>query len=189
MSSNSPSLIHQKIKGTSPTPEEHDFILWTDGSGYENGCTGSASILVENETGIKEVRISSTSSQSTHRAEFEALLNGLQSILDLKGWGSIEEKRKLDQSAFKPTVYWYSDCESLVLSVYVDEKTKEPAFRRRLNGDLWCRFSFYETAFSITPIHIDRNSMPEQALTDRLAGDSRILIKEYTETLKLDKII
>jgi hypothetical protein len=185
----SPYLIHQKIRGTSQRPDEHDFVLWTDGSGYDIGYTGSASVLLENETGKKEIRISTSSYQSTHRAEFEALLNGLQSILDSKGWDSLAEKKRLDQSIIKPTVCWFGDCESLVLSVYIDDTTKEPMFRRRLNGDLWHRFSYYETAFNITPMYIERNSMVEHALTDRLAGEGRILLKEYMETLKADKVI
>lgn len=185
----SPSQVHQQIRGTSPTPEEHDYILWTDGSGYDLGCGGSASILMEIETGKKEFRLSAFSHTSTHRAEFEAFLNGLQSIMDLNKWTTPDEKLKLDKRRIKPTVCWFGDCESLMLSSYVDEKTKEPVFRRRMNGDLWYRYSYYETAFTITPIHIERNSMPEHALTDRLAGEGRLLLKEYLETLQKDHVI
>lgn len=182
-------MIHQRIRGTSPTPEEHDFILWTDGSGYDLGFGGSASILLDNETGKREIRVSSASNQSTHRAEFEALLNGLQSVLEIRGWDTPAEKRRLDSTSVKPTICWFGDCESLILAVHIDDKTMEPTFRRRLNGDLWYRYSYYESAFSITPMHIERNSMPEHALADRLASESRMLIKDYLETLKVDNVI
>ena len=185
----SPPLIHQKIKDTSPTPEEHDFILWTDGSGYDTGHGASASILLDNETGKKEVRISANSTSTTHRAEFDALLNGLQAALEMRDWNTPADKLRLDQSRVKPSICWFGDSESLMLATYIDEHTGKPAFQRRLNGDLWYRYAYYETAFHITPIHIPRNSMPEHALADRLAGEARLLLKEYMECLKNDHII
>jgi hypothetical protein len=109
--------------------------------------------------------------------------------MEHKGWDTPAEKIRLDQSRIKPTVCWFGDCESLILSVYIDEETGQPMFRRRLNGDLWCRFSYYETALNITPMYIERNSVPEHKLVDRLASEGRLIVKEYIETLQKDGVI
>lgn len=184
--SSSPQEIHQRIKDTSPTPTEHDFIIWSDGSGHISGHSGASAIIRNNSTGETRARLSSTYAQSVHRAEFEGLLLGLHCVLEFGGWDTDDAKRSLDKITNKPRVCWHTDNEALALSVYRDPDTCEPFYRRKSSGDLWARFFYYESALRITPIFIPRNSLPEHALADRLASESSLIIKGYLSAINID---
>lgn len=178
------------IRDTSPSPEEHDFCLWTDGSGcMETGFTGSASLLIERETGRRETRVSANSYQSTYRAEFEAILNGLDSVFHVLGAHNASIKQQLMLSVVKPSVCWYGDNESLMLAAYQPSGEDMPVFRRKSHLDLWARYSYYAEALHITPMCIPRNSMPEHELVDRLSGESRMSLSDYIKTIEEDQII
>lgn len=177
---------HNKIRMLSPAEEDHDFVLYTDGAGYTDSYAASASIMTSDKYRIgRAVRVAAFNGQSTDRAEFEALLHGLQSIVDTMGWGSPGKIKDLQRRALKPSVCWYSDRESLVLAVYRDE-TGEPFYRRERQKDLWARLEFYETLFCITPMYIPRNSKPHHATADRLASECRILLKDYMGVITED---
>lgn len=182
--------LHKKIQSSSPEPQEHDFIIWTDGSGYDFGYSGSSSIILNVSSGKKDFRLNAAYAQTTHRAEFEGLLSGLQCVLEIGGWEKYGAKQKLDQlpQKVKPKVLWYGDNESLILAVYRTE-TGEPYYRRKTSADLWARFEYYERALQISPFYIPRNSLPEHALADRLAGESRQVLKDYVEILLEDQVV
>lgn len=177
--------IHHQIRAQSPDPKAHEFIIYTDGSGYADGYGGSASLMVSEKYEKREIRVSSYSHTSTDRAEFEALLMGLQSIIECMEWGEESEIKSLKFHPKKKTVCWFTDRESLVLAIWRDEDG-HPIYKRRKQGDLWARFEFYEQLFDITPILIERNSLEEHEYVDRLASESRLLVKEYLEIVNID---
>jgi len=178
--------IHRQIQASCPNKEAHDFVVYTDGSGYTDGYGGSASYMRSQKYDKQETRLASFSHTTTDRAEFEALLMGLQSILECMDWTSKSDIERLSSQPNKPTVIWFTDRESLVLSIWRNEDG-ETIFRRKKQKDLWARFEFYESVFDISPILIPRNSEDEHAFVDRLASESRLLVKEYLEIVKLDR--
>jgi hypothetical protein len=178
--------IHHQIRAQSPDVNAHDFLIYTDGSGYSDGYGGSACLVKSSKHNKREVRLIAYSHTSTDRAEFEALLAGLQSILECMGWDDTAELKALKFKPKKPSVCWFTDRESLVLSIWRDEDGNT-IYKRRKQGDLWARFEYYEGLFDITPMLIPRNSMDEHAFVDRLASEARLLVKEYLEVITLDQ--
>ena len=125
--------------------------------------------------GLYAARQIASNGTTVERMEFEALLIGLQSIIDVCSWDSNE----LTRVRFaKPTVLWTSDRESLVLAVKRDEHGK-PIYSRRSTPDLWCRFDWYEHIFTIVTNQVKRDTNPYHCITDRLAGDARTFSKSY----------
>ena len=110
--------------------------------------------------------------------EFEALLAGLQAILDMQDWKTKDHERL---RATRPLVWWETDCEHLALASWRSPNgdIKEgPYYRRKNWRDLWPRFEFYERLFTITPAWQPRNTDAIQALTDKIAGYGRNMMKE-----------
>lgn len=177
--------IHAQIRSLYPARENHDFELYTDGAGWQDTYGAAAAYIVSGKHKIQDCRVTSYAGISTNRAEFEALLSGLQGILENMKWDTPKAIKNLKCLPRRPSVYWVSDRESLVLSVY-KQPNGEPVYRRSSAPDLWCRFEFYERLFHITPIFIPRNSDIKQALCDRLAGEARVLMKEYIDILTLN---
>lgn len=177
--------IHRQIRAACPSEEAHDFIVVTDGSGFSDGYGGSSSIILSDKFAKREIRMAGFSHTSTDRAEFEGLLMGLQGILEIMDWTKEGDIKRLQFSPKKPTVCWYTDRESLVLSIWRDENG-DTVYQRRKQGDLWARFEFYEKLFDISPFLIDRNSTKEHVHADRLASEARLLVKEYLEIVSID---
>jgi len=177
--------IHSQIRASCPNEKAHDFIIYTDGSGYTDGYGGASSLMVSKKYGLRETRLISYSHVTTDRAEFEALLSGLQSIVESMGWSKVSKVKELMELPVKPSVCWYTDRESLALAIWRDENG-ETIYKRKTSGDLWARFEFYEQIFDISPFCIERNSTEEHAYVDKLASESRLIVKEYFEILKID---
>lgn len=182
----SPQEVHQRIRDTYPKPSEHAFTVWSDGSGHNSGHAASSAVVRNNASGVTEARLSACYAQNTHRAEFEGLLLGLHCVLEMGGWDTEESKSRLDKITNKPRVCWYTDNESLALSVFRMPDTSEPYYRRKSSGDLWARFFYYERALLITPLYIPRNSLPEHALADRMASEASLMLKGYLEVINLE---
>lgn len=104
------------------------------------------------------------------RSEFMALLIGLQSILDDMDWNNGPRLKAM--SVIPVKVAWYSDRESLVKSVNNE-------YGRKAQPDLWHWLGWYEQYFNVHGIHVKRETNPLQSLTDRLASEARIVIKDY----------
>jgi hypothetical protein len=107
--------------------------------------------------------------------EFEALLCGLQSIMDSEDWNTPAARMELARERCK--VVWKSDRADLVGCV----DAAETGHRRKGHPDMWRRFSFYEELFDIKAIFEPRNTDPSQALADKYASEARILIKDHME--------
>lgn len=182
-----PQQIHEQIRALYPDPRLHDFILHTDGSGHADGYGGSACLVESNSHRKRTLHLSAYSQTSTDRAEFEGLLNGLQSIVDMMQWSPAADYSALTQRPKKLSVAWFTDRESLALSVW-RQADGTTVYQRKKQGDLWARFEYYEKIFHVIPYLIARNSTPSHEYVDRLASEARILIKEYMEILKTEKL-
>ena len=132
-------------------PKQYDYILYTDGSGYElDGFSGWCAQAYSQVPGTdKRRRIMGCMSGSTvDRAELTALLEGLEMILAMdKGVPCIGERR--------PDILWYSDRESLVGGVM---KIWGPDKGRNSSPDLWARFAHYERKVHIRGVHVARET-------------------------------
>lgn len=155
-------------------PEQFDFEIYTDGSGWRDGYGGAAVVINSTPHNIRETVIMGCSYTTVERMEFEALLLGLQSIIQLKKWSDAE---LAELAKTPPEVFWLSDRESLVLGVRRGENG-DSIYARRSAPDLWHRFSFYEQLFSINAFYAGRNQISDQALADQLAGEARALFQE-----------
>lgn len=144
--------------------------MFTDGAGYQDGYGGSASLVTSAKHGKYFHRISAYTGTSTDRTEFMALIHGLQSIMEEMKW---TDKLRLRSMELIPIqVLWYSDRESLVKSVNRE-------YGRKAQPDLWAWFDWFERHFKVFGVHVKRETNHLQNLTDRLASEARILIKDY----------
>lgn len=157
---------------------EIDYFLYTDGSGHQDGYGGWSSLLVSDKHNIYDLRMTACKGTTTDRAEFEALLSGLQTIVDFHKLDIDRDFESFRQN--RPGLLWTSDRQSLVGSVQRDADGN-PVNRRRKMLDLWARFAFYEPLFSIHARYIPRESNPYQSITDVMASDGRVLIKNFME--------
>jgi ribonuclease HI len=157
---------------------DYDFFLFTDGSGHQDGYGGWASLIISPKWNVAEARMAACKGTTVERAEFEALLLGLQSILEKLKLENAAGYARLERTPMR--VFWLSDRESLVLSVKKNPDGST-VYRRKASPDLWARFAWYEKYFDVTPRHAKRESNPHHNLVDRLASDARVLVKDYME--------
>ena len=166
------------------------FLLFTDGSGCNDSFGGSASVAIH--TGeptfahyVTRATYSTTVFNNVDRMEFDGLLNGLQSILDalhIHTPPMLEDLRRR-----RPAVAWFTDRESLALSVWrpaIAEAgvPRPPFYARRASPDLWRRFDYYEELFHVIPMFNPRETLAAHTEIDELASEMRELIKEWTLT-------
>lgn len=158
-------------------PENVDFILFTDGSGYLDHLGGFGAIAV----GVSSISSSGyipscgcATHTETGRAEFTAVLNGLHSILDVNGWDneSLLESRFLGN---RMKVHIVSDRADLVGSI-------NRVYRRGSNSDLWAQYEWYERYMEITAEHVKRETNPTQSLVDKTASLMRLVLKDFVES-------
>lgn len=166
----------QIVRDHYPQRAEHEYFLVSDGSGHSDGFAGAACIMFSPQRVFCDIRCGSWSGSNTERAEFEALLMGLQAILDQMQVGQ-KEIEYLKKS--RPLVHWTTDRAQLVGSIVIDPDTQKPFWRRSTMPDLWARFDFYHEIFRITPFYLSRNSEAWHRVVDEVSSDMRILMKEY----------
>ncbi len=157
---------------------EPDFYLYTDGSGHTDGFGGWAALILSTRHNVYSQLMAGHSATTVARAEFHALLDGLQFILETMKWESPLEIERLEREP--ATVLWNSDREDLVRSVTRDAEGN-PIYRRKASPDLWARFAFYERLFQIEAQHTPRETNPYHNIVDRFASDARVLIKDYVQ--------
>lgn len=144
----SPQKLYARLRTHYPPLEDHAYFLLTDGSGHQNGVWGGSCMLLAPRFGLYRCAEVGGTCGSVERAEFEALLLGLQLIQDHR-----EGSKSLTHESLRiPKVYWVSDRQSLVLAVMRDkDDDNKPPYSRKSTPDLWRRFSFYEERMKITP--------------------------------------
>lgn len=187
MQENDPAAEHVKIEKLWPGYASTPYIAFTDGSGTIDDYGGASAIVarVNNWSGsgkavFDDVRTICVahSHTSVDRIEFTALLEALQSILEIHG--KVQDMR--------PVVKWFTDRESLAMSVWKPDGMN--SFYSRKNApDLWARLAWYEQSFYIVPSFGRRNKDPNQKLTDLLSSEMRESVKMLCEVYKHDGVI
>jgi hypothetical protein len=164
----------------SPEPEEHDLVLYTDGSGCMNGWGAWAAIvapveMLDGERRVlddeSEVAVGSTYGSTVARSECTAFLEGVRLALDIYAtWHeSLDDAVAEDGPA---RIYWFTDRDALARCFIFDEHD-EPINDRRTEKDLWMRFSAYSRYVRITPMAVKRNSVDGQKACDALCTVAR----------------
>jgi hypothetical protein len=154
---------------------EYDYQLYTDGSGFNDGYGGYASLLLSADNCCFNPSRGAVHPTSTSRMEFIALTTGLRSLYD---WLGLDNGNNLRMIEFRPpTILWVADREDLVKSV----DTAKSGYGRKANGDLWAQFEYFERLFSIQPIYIPRETNAWHSWCDLQSHQCRRLIKVYIE--------
>lgn len=183
-----PAHLFSWLEEIAPSPEEHDFVMSTDGSGCARGWGASASIIQEvslgefsRVLGKYQPIIRATYGSTVQRREFSAFLDGLHEILRLK-MGEVPEleddgEPKLDTRLHftgdkRITVLWYTDRANLAKSLLFDEDNVV-LNKRTTETDLWMRYASFARFFCITPMWTDRNLIPAQKMCDTLCDIAR----------------
>jgi len=198
-----PAHLFSWLDEVSPMPEEHDYVLSTDGSGCVKGWGASASIIQKvipggplgRVLGGYQPIISATYGSTVQRREFSALLDGLHEILRLE----LETPDDLlpEDSEEPPlnsllrfsgddriTVLWYTDRSNLAKSLLFDEDG-HVLNRRTAETDLWMRYAAMSRCFCITPMWTDRNKIPAQKACDALCTVGRNAMIETADKFKM----
>jgi len=154
-----------------------DIHLWTDGSGHEDGFGGWSCLASTPDKLVQRFAMGSVSGTSVDRMEFTAMIEGLRLVLEMwKKFPGVYENPMSDNPTLKkPRVLWFSDRESLVLSV-------KKVYSRDNCPDLWEAFSYYENLMYITARHItepDTETIEEFVEVDRQSSTARIVMKSY----------
>lgn len=170
------------LASIAPPPEEHDYVLYTDGSGHENGWGAYASVAKFNAEPAQHIlRLAGNYGSTVQRNELTAFLDGLHSIADhqlrrVMRLGLREVAPKNAWNTFlgddRITVLWFTDRQNLAKALIYDEDYR-PLNGRNNERDLWLRFSSMAKHFCITPLQVPRNSVPAQAVCDELCTIAR----------------
>ena len=148
------------------SPGLREYPVYTDGSGHKDGLGGAAYVL--RMPGPQLVsRVFASSRTSTARMEFEAILQALQEIVEHSG--VLKDSRR-----GKPSVWWVSDRQDLVLSCARLQG-------REANPDLWYWYGWYEGLLDIHPFYQGRAQTAMNRRADRLAGEGREMMKKLRE--------
>lgn len=198
-----------------PHPEEHDYVLYTDGSGCTRGWGAYAAIIEEigpvtrgdelaaSHRGVvwQDLRVGGTFGATVNRSEMEAFLSGMHAIMSrqlCKSEVLSDEEENDDPSQPKlgsplsrfsgndrTTVLWYTDRENLAKSLLFGADGNT-LYSRNKERDLWLRFSSMARHVCVTPMPTPRNSVAKQAVTDALCTLARsALVSQIDEFERL----
>lgn len=200
-SENGPHLFTW-LDSVAPAPEEHDFVLYTDGSGCTKGWGASASIIEQvslvddiRQAGGQRVLVSATYGSTVQRRELSAFLDGLHAILrvraesfldqELDDWSDIDRKNVLNNftGPNRVSVLWFTDRMNLAKSLLFDERG-DLLNARSSEVDLWLRFSAMARHVCVTPMCLPRNENPKQEMCDGLCGIARRALMAQTESME-----
>lgn len=155
-------------------PGIRDYAMYTDGSGHAD-TYGGAGCLIIPAGYTKGTRVAMARNHtSTARMEHEALLLGLEYICNAD---KLHSRLTSYEVVKKPTVFWLSDREDLVLSV-------AGVYQRKHNLDLWHRVSWFERLVDIHPYYAPRASTEGNIQMDELAGACRRMAKDLEAYLQ-----
>lgn len=168
-----------------PDYASSEYLLFTDGSGHQDKFGGYASLVIANYAHSPTKMaccVGGAFGTSVERMEFTGLLEGLQSILDTGGYNKSAGHAEL--AVRRPHIAWFTDRESLALSCWMPDGV--PFYRRKSCPDLWARYEWYEQFFTIIPIWCGRTTHAAQDVSDKLASEARVLVKDWIMTLHAD---
>ena len=196
------------LEEAAPDPYEHDYILYTDGSGCVGGWGGYAAIWerieLQNELRSPISRgclVSGTYGSTVQRSELNAFLDGVHSILTERGRELQEqaideaERYKLGTEGILPqftgpdriSILWYTDRSNISQSLLYN-LDGDPLASRAKERDLWMRWSFMAKHVCVTPMCRPRNVVDGQAICDELAGAARALLKGASASLAASSV-
>jgi len=159
---------------------DHDFTVLTDGAGHQDGYGGAGVVCMSQRFDAFFFRVLACNGTNTDRMELTALLEGLQGIMDELGADGEGGRQRL--LARRPTVLWVCDREAMV-------KSATGEYGRKTNLDLWARYDWYARYLDVRPEWHKRNTIPWQAVSDRMASEARLAMKEYCEMLREQRIV
>jgi hypothetical protein len=185
------------LESVAPDPYEHDYVLYTDGSGCVNGWGGYAALYERIEL-LEDLRgpassgaiVAGTYGSTVQRSEFNAFLDGVHKILsdrceELQDRAAVDEEfaYKIGTEGLlsqfsgpdRISIIWYTDRNNLAQCLLFDQKG-EPLLPRTKERDLWMRWSFMAKHVCVTPMCRPRNVVAGQAACDTLAGAARALL-------------
>tara|TARA_R110002110_G_scaffold8326_11_gene41921 strand:- start:6426 stop:7088 length:663 start_codon:yes stop_codon:yes gene_type:complete len=181
-----------------PDPLEHDYVLYTDGSGCVKGWGGYAAVIqkidmVDGTRAVVDARtiVNGTYGSTVQRCEMNAFLDGVHSILSERA-GEVKDAAKVSQEelyhiaevggalnclsgADRPTILWYNDRANIAQALLFDVNG-DALHSRNKDRDLWMRWSMMARHACITPMCRPRNTIEGQATCDALAGEGRKLM-------------
>jgi hypothetical protein len=182
------------LEAVAPDPYEHDYVLYTDGSGCVKGWGGYAAVYEKIDL-VDSLRcpvnsgvvMAATYGSTVSRSEFNAFLDGVHKILtdrcaelqdradsDSEFAYRIGTEGMLNQitGPDRISIIWYTDRNSLAQCLLFDDKG-EPLMTRSKERDLWLRWSLMAKHVCVTPMCRPRNAVKGQELCDELAGSAR----------------
>ena len=185
------------LEEIAPSPMEHDYVLYTDGSGCTKGWGASASVIEKIDLLREEdyravvdrrVLVSATYGSTVQRREFEAFLNGIHEIVRLAVEDFLDQgKEEFGNPTGNPlmnftgtnriSVLWYTDRANLAKSLLFDEMG-DVLNARNSERDLWMRYSTLAKHLCITPMHVSRNIIDNQRVCDSLCTAARAALKD-----------
>jgi hypothetical protein len=153
-----------------------DLILYTDGSGRElDGYSGYAALVRTANGSARRFVMGCMSESTTDRAEFMALLEGLRMCTELWKRNLGTELEAPGAERPRPLICWYSDRESLVMSV-------RKVYARDNCPDLWAAFQYYEDLFEIESHNVTEpftETDPSFVDVDLQSSTMREVLKQY----------
>lgn len=196
--------VFEWLEGEAPDPLEHDYVLYTDGSGCKHGWGGYAAVIEKidrvgeyREVVDTDVIVTATYGSTVQRTELSAFLDGMQKILyqrveELQAEAEFDDELKYilgSQGALnqlrgpdRVSVLWYTDRRNLAMSLLYDENG-DPLQSRNSDKDLWFRWSFMAKHVCVTPMFYGRNQIPGQKICDALASEARAALKDIETAL------
>lgn len=150
---------------------ETDFLLFTDGSGHEDGFGGWAAVALHKSTGKLHEAYGCESRTSTDRMEWAGLLAGLEMCRSL----AVTDYRLLIPG--KPRIVWYNDRESVV-------KYVQSVHGYNSSKDLLARYHSLAATVELTAQHVKiEQDIPAFTFVDLHASSLRIAIKDYVQSV------
>jgi len=155
---------------------EHDVLVFSDGSGYEkDGHGGWSAMACTLDRNWCTFRMGAIIGTTVDRAEMTGMLEGLQMAWEM----SLNLPKFVRGDSHKASVLIHCDRENVVLAIKkVYDRTNAP--------DLWARFEFYEKVMDIQANHVMRETdFPEFQQCDLHASTGRLIAKDHALTLSL----
>lgn len=184
-----PDVLRQWLEANTPDPMEHEFILYTDGSGCTAGWGAYAATYEEIDGGFeiprfvssRGVRIGGTYGSTVQRCELTAFLDGIHAILDrVVARSEAEEERLALQDLTgdrRISVCWFTDRMNLARALMFSE-AGNPLDSRAKDRDLWLRFSAFARHVCVTPRPMPRNEIGIQKRMDAVCDTARAAMKQ-----------
>lgn len=182
-----------------PHPLQHDYVLYTDGSGCVNGWGAQAAIIeaVAGDDGVRRVydtdlRITGTYGSTVNRSELSAFIDGVHAILThrLSAVAGLDADEALEkpvggplaafQGSDRVTIMWHTDRQNLAKSLLFGVDGL-PLCARSRDRDLWMRYSTMARHVCVSPLCADRNTVDYQKTADHLCSIARLAMLNAKE--------